>query len=810
MKKSTRIALTIIFLLSLLGITPFQHVQAATVWVVTNTNDNGTGSLRQAAMDASNGDTIKFHSSLAGKTIHFASELQIDKSITIDGSNLNPRITLSGDTDNNGTSDVQIMTITTNGNVRILGLDFTNGKKGISFTGGIANFGLLEISACKFSGNTGDMGGALLNRGNLTIQDCEFIDNYAHDGGAIFNDIGSTATISDTLFVQNTADTMYGGGGAIGNIGNLLVTYSEFSENIAANGGAVVNARDGNTTISQTTFTANAATTESGGAIFNINGTMTISASFNGNTATKNGGAIFIENGTVNVENSYFSENTASLDGGGAIFNNLNSTATIFDSAFNKNNASGTFGGGGAIANVGSLTVSRSDFTHNTSVDGGGAILAGGDTTIYNTNFSSNTTGLGGGGAILSWINITIENSSFSSNIATGYGASGGAINHPSDGNITISQSTFSNNTANGGGAISLGRQNYPYPATSPTLSISNTVISNNHADFGGGLLILAGTTTVNNTTISENSSEDVGGIVNSAFGNLTIINSTVDNNSVINTNSPAGILTEGPISIINSTIANNLGSAIQSYGETNIINSTIAGNIAYGIRHYSGVLVLKNSILANNWWDCTLEIGGSIGESQNNVIEENFCGIANLDSDPKLGPLANNGGATQTMALLRGSPAIDAGDDSVCPTTDQRGITRPKGSHCDIGAYEFENKPDLIITNVTINPVTPGVNQTFEVNITVKNQGGETGSNIVYRDVYIDRDPSTLINPTTGCPPPGDFFRADYFTNLPEGWVDTKTITITGGLPKGSYQLWVYVDSRCLIDEGGGSNNTP
>ena len=118
--------------------------------------------------------------------------------------------------------------------------------------------------------------------------------------------------------------------------------------------------------------------------------------------------------------------------------------------------------------------------------------------------------------------------------------------------------------------------------------------------------------------------------------------------------------------------------------------------------------------------------------------------------------------------------------------------------------------KPDLIITNVTINPAIPAANQTFEVSVTIKNQGGAGGPNDVFRDVYIDRDPSTLLDPITGCPPPGDFFISNSYPSLPAGMIDTKAITITGGLPMGSHQFWFYVDARCLVDEGGGSNNAP
>jgi hypothetical protein len=87
-------------------------------------------------------------------------------------------------------------------------------------------------------------------------------------------------------------------------------------------------------------------------------------------------------------------------------------------------------------------------------------------------------------------------------------------------------------------------------------------------------------------------------------------------------------------------------------------------------------------------------------GASSNNLIEgigSNACGLTNgvngniIGQDPNLGPLANNGGFTQTHALLAGSPAIDTGTNTGCPATDQRGVTRPQGAACDVGAYEVE-----------------------------------------------------------------------------------------------------------------------
>lgn len=66
-------------------------------------------------------------------------------------------------------------------------------------------------------------------------------------------------------------------------------------------------------------------------------------------------------------------------------------------------------------------------------------------------------------------------------------------------------------------------------------------------------------------------------------------------------------------------------------------------------------------------------------------------CAAGIVTADPKLSPLANNGGSNQTMALLTGSPAINTGNNATCPTTDQQGVARPQGGVCDIGAFELK-----------------------------------------------------------------------------------------------------------------------
>jgi hypothetical protein len=83
--------------------------------------------------------------------------------------------------------------------------------------------------------------------------------------------------------------------------------------------------------------------------------------------------------------------------------------------------------------------------------------------------------------------------------------------------------------------------------------------------------------------------------------------------------------------------------------------------------------------------------------------------GIGNFDADPLIGPLQDNGGFTQTMALSAGSPAINAAYDASCPSTDQRGVIRPQGSHCDMGAYEYPNQAP---TNISLSNTRVDENQ--------------------------------------------------------------------------------------------------
>jgi S-layer homology domain. len=218
-----------------------------------------------------------------------------------------------------------------------------------------------------------------------------------------------------------------------------------------------------------------------------------------------------------------------------------------------------------------------------------------------------------------------------------------------------------------------------------------------------GGGIHNSGTLTLKNSIISGNTALGGGGIF-SLNSTLTVTNSTFSGNSTFNSDG-AGLLIGGTITVTNSTfsgnIANGDGGAIFNGGALEVTNSTFSGNTAFQAGAIGSIgpatAILKNSILANNsGGNCA----GSIINGGYNLDSGSTCGFGSnngsmSNTDPKLGSLADNGGPTQTMALLAGSPAIDRGLDFLCSGppvngVDQRGVIRPQGFGCDVGAYEY------------------------------------------------------------------------------------------------------------------------
>jgi hypothetical protein len=238
---------------------------------------------------------------------------------------------------------------------------------------------------------------------------------------------------------------------------------------------------------------------------------------------------------------------------------------------------------------------------------------------------------------------------------------------------------------------------------------------------IGGGIYNDYGTLTVSNSTISGNSAYEVcpfdycyggfgGGIYND--GTVTLNNSTVSGNFADYVGG-GGIFNSGTVTLNNSTVSGNSadgngGGIYISGGTLTVNNSTISGNTGTGggIWVNGGALHARNTIIASNIATTTApDLSGNLGSLGHNLIGNTQGGTGFDDTDllnvnPLLGPLQDNGGPTQTMALLPGSPAIDAGDNSDAPDWDQRGpgfprivgIIDPDNPVIDIGAFEVQD----------------------------------------------------------------------------------------------------------------------
>jgi hypothetical protein len=308
---------------------------------------------------------------------------------------------------------------------------------------------------------------------------------------------------------------------------------------------------------------------------------------------------------------------------------------------------------GGGIWNNGTLTLTNSTVRGNaTSFSGNGAgIFNTGTLTLSNSTVAGNSNSFSGGGAgIFNAGTLTLSNSTVVGN-STSFGPGGGIYN--AGGTLVLDNSTVSGNTGGLGGGIE----------NSGTTTITSSTISGNTTGFGGG----------------------GGGIAN--FGALTLTNITISGNtttSFFGNEHGGGIYNVGTLAAENATITANRsveGGGLFTVLPATLVNTIVAGQAAGG--------------------NCAAAGGGAISDGGYNLEDGTSCGFSTANNslpntNPLLDPagLQSNGGPTQTIALLPGSPAIDAIPPGVngCGTTftsDQRGVTRPQGSRCDIGAYE-------------------------------------------------------------------------------------------------------------------------
>jgi hypothetical protein len=447
------------------------------------------------------------------------------------------------------------------------------------------------------------------------------------------------------------------------------------------------------------------------GVAFSMNTAFPDYSSSSSQFTPGSGGAIFNAGGTVMADECCFTNNSAAtseqvstfqtlhfLASGGAIYNqgqmNLvacrlaGNTAAGGSSFLQSMYGTGDPGYGGAVDNEGTLTLDRCTFSGNSASGGasfgdptgmpgasaaGGAINNGGTLTITRSTFDDNCAGGGSGGTGLDSSNPNNPNG-FPG--GAGGSASGGAVASP--GWLSVSASTFFSNAVAGasGSSGGSGRQTAP--------------------DMGGS------------GAAGGAAGSAVGGAV-CAGGMASLINCTIAFNTGRGGN--GGMGGSGAPSVMGSSGGNggNGGEGVGGTEACNLTNCTLAGNVGIGgMGAPGGASFLPGG--TGGPGGANGVNGSAVGATDagtlfNTLIACTTPAGPDTFADPELGPLTNNGGPTMTMALLPGSPAIDAGTSAGAPATDQRGVPRPQGRGVDIGAFEYQYLPAF--TGLTIQGLT-------------------------------------------------------------------------------------------------------
>jgi hypothetical protein len=524
--------------------------------------------------------------------------------------------------------------------------------------------------------------------------------------------------------------------------------------------------------------------TISGGDSAELGGAIRISATLNtgltltnctisSNHSSQGGGAVAnVQSAGVFISNCVFSQNivgnppgnNSGDEPGGAILNQANGVVTITGCTISSNGAQGTKGGGG-VANFAAGTVNMTNCTldHNVAggipqgivsnaADGGGITNHnGGTVTLTGCTLTANSASRGGGAANVSGT-FTATGCIFSANTASvqGTGASdstGGGIYHAA-GTMTVTNCTITGNFVSGlfgGSGAGAGSGGGIFSVA--TLTMSGSTVSGNSAQGGEAMNGAAGAA--------------FGGGVYS-FGSLTAVNCTIAGNSLQGgrglSGHVGGAASGGGIYFAANGTYNINSCTIVSNTATGGGGNPTAAGVGGGIFNANGTVNLKSTLIAGNTAQ-TPDVDGPYASQGFNLIGKtdgssgfpsgtDLVGTINAPRDPKVDPngLQNNGGPTQTIALLPGSPAIDHGNSATSngtPATDQRGAGYPRiydnpsvanptgGDASDIGAFEVQAVPGLVANVSTRLPVGTGDNVLIE-GFVVQGPAGSTKKIIV------------------------------------------------------------------------------
>ena len=381
-------------------------------------------------------------------------------------------------------------------------------------------------------------------------------------------------------------------------------------------------------------------------------------------------------------------------------------------------------------------------------------------------------------------------------------------------GQIVVSKSV----TIIGAGArettISGTDQSRVFDITSGTASISGVTVTGGDgfdtpggtAGPGGGILLDGGTLTLADSTVTGNQTMGTGeGSGIQANSSLTVLRSTISFNSGPGSNRAGGIgfAGSGTLQVIDSTLADNtlesggLGAAVyvNSAGSVAFTNDTLdldsagASGSVLDLNGGSFPAMIANTIVAGGSSESCSRMPATSPSQGGNIDDQNLCKFTALtdhpSTDPQLGALQNNGGPTDTQLPPVASPPIDAGVDAACPATDQRGVPRPQGPHCDSGAVE-RTKPTAgspTVSNITptgasvtatANPVFLGGSYIYNYGTTTA-YGQSTASAQLQAGVGAQPAPATLAGLT-----PGMAYHLQLVVTTPDGTAASSDVTFT------------------------------
>lgn len=695
---------------------------------VTNGDDSGPGSLRDA-VDAANidplPDVITFD--VSGITVNLTS----GPIVVMDN------LVITGDASviDGAANTGRLFTLDNAASVDFSDITFQNGSTlgdGGAIYADNTDIGILN---CQFENNTADggdtanSGGAIFTDGTsgLSITTCDFTGNTANRaGGAI--EINSTGNmfITDTTFDSNAVVGPPGNGGAIHltTTPNILISGGSATNNsAAAEGGAFWNNAGGTMTVDNMLILNNTAlgadATNGGGGLFNNGGTLNVinGTNLRGNTATGtsgSGGAIFSVDGLVTVSDVVMKLNTANRAGGAIEI--IDGTLNVINSTVNRNNAGAATpnpGNGGALHVSGTntaITFTSTQVKNNVAAREGGGLwnMAGSTLTVNNSQVSNNNANGpaadDGGGAIFNnGGTLNVQNGTMiDQNNATGASGSGGGI-FSTGGMVMVTDTEFVQNSATrAGGGIEV---------VNGTLNVTNSLFSDNMAfstvtgigaPGNGGAIHVSGTegtmTTVDNSKFFGNLAYDDGG----ALWNQSGSTMNVQNGTVLGGDAATFFGINAALSLADGMGG---GGAIYNNGGTlNVDDSIIRQNLASGLSGSGGAILstdgavtITNSVLRNS---SAVRAGGAIEMINGSLMFQNSNMVDNTTEqlfNPPFGNVPNpgNGGGLH----VSGTASVDIVNSYV---TGNLAVSEGGGLWNQVGAIMTVDR-SFIKTNVAL-----------------------------------------------------------------------------------------------------------